>query len=102
MRDLQKSNRGIEFEEFVEVVSEHIENYTVPQYGDAPDDLVEEWTPSQCMDSVKRYANRINSNRRGRIETLRDMLKVAHFACLAFNKFNPTEEEIILLMNGGV
>jgi len=82
------------FKAFASVVEKHIDNYTVLQYGDAPNDQVQDWTPTQCMDCVKRYANRIESNRRGRVEVLRDMLKIAHFACLAFGKLQPTAEEI--------
>ena len=81
---------------------DHIDNYTVPQYGDKPDDQVEEWTPKQCMDSVKRYANRIDSNQRGHLESLRDMVKIAHFAGIAFIKLKPTPEEIEKIMKGGI
>jgi len=94
------SKRKDQFMDFADIVTGHIEHYTVPQYGDAPDDQVEEWTPAQCMDSVKRYVNRINSNQRGHVETLRDMLKIAHFACLAFDKLEPTEEEIDEITGG--
>jgi len=94
------SNRKTEFEVFAEIVRQHIENYTVPQYGDAPNDQVQEWTPTECMSSVKRYANRIDSNVRGRQETLRDMLKIAHYACLAFGKLKPTAVEIKRLIEG--
>jgi hypothetical protein len=96
------SKRGTEWWVFSEIVSSHIENYTVPQYGDAPNDPVEVWTPAQCMDSVKRYANRIDTNSRGRLETLRDMAKVAHFACMAFGKLKPTTEEIAKIVKGTI
>ena len=96
------SKRVLEFDQFASIVKLHIEHYTVPQYGDAPNDQVEEWTPKQCMDSVKRYANRIDSNSRGRLESLRDMAKVAHFACLAFVKLKPTQEEIYKITKGGI
>jgi len=96
------SKRQLEFELFAEIVLEHIENYTVAQYGDAPNDPVETWTPAQCMDSVKRYADRIETGRRGSLETIRDMVKIAHFACLSFGKLNPTKEEIIKIMKGEV
>jgi len=95
------TKRGTEFSCFAELVGFHIENYTVLQYGDAPNDQVQEWTENQCMDSIKRYGNRFESNARGRIETLRDMLKIAHFAGLIFGKLNPTEEEIKELAKGG-
>ena len=96
------SKRAIEFMIFSQIVTEHINNYTVPQYGDAPDDQVAKWTPEQCMDSIKRYVNRFKTGRRGRLEGLRDMLKIAHFACLIFDKLDPTVEEVGLLMKGGV
>ena len=94
------SNRQREFSGFSLVVESHIENYTVPQYGDAPNDQVEEWTPEQCMESIKRYANRFGTGRRGRLETLRDMVKIAHYACLIFGKLNPTGEEIEKIIKG--
>jgi len=94
------SQRADDFSLFASVVKAHIENYTVPQYGDAPNDPVEEWTPAQCMDCVKRYANRIDSNRRGHLESLRDMVKVAHLACLAFDKLKPTAREVAAVMKG--
>ena len=96
------SNRRAEFVAFAFIVLDHVSNYTVKQYGDAPNDPVEEWTPEQCMDSVKRYANRISSNRRGKLEILRDMVKIAHFACLAFSKLKPTPEEIKKIIDGGI
>lgn len=96
------SKRELEFDMFAGITLQHIKNYTVPQYGDAPSDQVEEWTPAQCMDSVKRYANRIDTNSRGRLESIRDMVKVAHFACLAFTKLKPTREEINKIMEGKV
>lgn len=96
------SKRESEFLRFASIVADHVTNYTVEQYGDAPDDPVEEWTLPMCMDSVKRYANRIDSNRRGHLETLRDMAKIAHFAAMAFNKLNPTKEEIQLIREGRI
>ena len=96
------SKRELEFEKFAVIVLQHIKNYTVPQYGDAPNDQVEEWTPAQCMDSVKRYANRIDTNSRGRLESIRDMAKIAHFAGIAFTKLKPTQEEINKIMEGKV
>ena len=91
-----------EFKLFKEIVLGHIEKYTIPQYGDAPDDQIEEFTPAQCMDSVKRYANRVDSNSRGRMEQLRDQLKIAHYACVTFFKLKPTMEEIKKLTRGGI
>jgi hypothetical protein len=80
------SIRRDEWESFSKVVGDHIENYTVKQYGDAPDDQVEGWTVEQCFDSIQRYVNRRNSNRRGDIESMRDLVKIAHFTCVIFMK----------------
>jgi len=96
------SKREKEFYVFADIVQKHIKNYTVPQYGDAPNDQVEEWTDNQCMDSIKRYSNRFGSNARGRIEMLRDMLKIAHFSSLIFSKLKPTEEEVKELIKGDI
>ena len=94
------TKRTEDFLNFALIVADHIENYTVPQYGDAPNDPIEEWTPAQCMDSVKRYASRIDSNQRGHLESLRDMAKIAHFAGLAFEKLKPTTKEVTLIKRG--
>jgi hypothetical protein len=87
---------------FAMVVSEHIRNYTVPQYGDAPRDQVEEWTTDQCWESIARYCNRRKSNARGRMEQLRDIVKIAHYCCLIFLKMQPTIGEVETLKKGTV
>ncbi|MFA5037781.1 MAG: hypothetical protein WC479_11475 [Candidatus Izemoplasmatales bacterium] len=95
------SKRGDEFCEFSELVLEHIENYTVPQYGDAPNDQVEDWTAAECVNrAIRRYVERYSVNRRGRIEQLRDLLKIAHYAAIAFAKLQPSEDEIKILTKG--
>ena len=96
------SKRAKDFSVFAVIVERHIENYTVPQYGDAPKDPIEEWTPKQCMDSIKRYTERIDSNRRGHLESLRDMVKIAHLAGVAFYKLKPTADEIAKILAGGM
>ena len=87
------SKRTEDFEHFSTIVEGHIESYTVPQYGDAPVDQIESWTPAQCMDSIKRYVNRFNTGRRGRLETLRDLIKIAHLAQICFDKMKPSNKE---------
>ena len=44
-------------------VYEHIENYTIPQYGDAPDDYVEQWTAEQCLLAAGKYIMRFGIRR---------------------------------------
>ncbi len=79
------SSRGEEWKEFSLMVLDHIENYTVPQYGDFPKDQATEWDIEQCADSIKRYCNRANSSVRPG-EDVRDALKIAHYACMMHGK----------------
>ncbi|MEN6358483.1 MAG: hypothetical protein ABFD59_00255 [Smithella sp.] len=81
------SNRGKEWLDFSPVVLAHIDNYTIPQWGDKPNDqLHTEWTIDDCMLAIKKYANRAGKNSRGRIEDIRDLLKIAHYSCVAWHK----------------
>lgn len=76
------SNRGNQWLNFAEEVLDHIDNYTVPQYGDMPDDQVEEFTLDDFRVNLKRYTNRIGSNAGGLEEAIRDCHKIAHYACV--------------------
>jgi hypothetical protein len=96
----ENSNRNLEFYRFSLIVREHIESYTIPQYGDSPSDEVESWTPEMCVAAMQKYTKRFESARRGRVETLRDMAKIAHFAAIAFFKMMPTQEEIRIIEEG--
>ena len=80
--------RCLEWRIFTKLVEQHIRLYTIPQYGDAPDDQLEGWTPEQCVEAIKRYCNRFSSNARGEEETFRDLLKIAHYACVTFLKLH--------------
>ncbi len=91
-----------EFFDFCCIAQEHVRNYTIPQYGDYPADEVEEWTGDQCVKAIQKYTKRYEAAQRGRLETLRDMAKIAHFACLAFWKMAPTKEEQDKIMGGEV
>lgn len=79
------TNRGAEWEEFSNTVLAHIENYTTKQYGDAPNDTVQTMTAEDCIKQVKKYAQRFGNNQRPGQDLL-DMLKIAHYACLAHSK----------------
>lgn len=37
--------------------------------------------------NLRRYVNRMNSNARGKTESLRDLNKIAHYACIVWNKY---------------
>lgn len=79
------SNRATEWMAFATDVTDHIEQYTVPQYGDAPDDQIESWTAEQCVMQIQKYAARFGKNARSGQDEL-DLLKTAHYACLARTK----------------
>jgi len=79
------SNRGKQWIIFSKRVLEHIETYTVPQYGDEPHDQIELWSPQECVRSIgKRCARHGRNSREG--QELLDLVKIAHESCLAFDK----------------
>ena len=79
------SIRGKQFELFANQVIKHIETYTVPQYGDYPNDQVEEWTPELCIAQIGKYSARFGKNSREGQELL-DLIKIAHYAQIAYSK----------------
>ena len=79
-------NRCLEWKHFSDIVMKHILDYTIPQYGDSPEDEVESWTPEMCIKAIQKYTKRFETSARGPYEVVRDMLKIAHFACLAYFK----------------
>jgi hypothetical protein len=83
---ITNSERSRDFAYFALAVVRHIDEYTVPQYGDRPHDPVESWDAQQCMDCITRYVNRFGRNVRGKEEAKRDLLKIAHYAQLAYDR----------------
>jgi hypothetical protein len=84
---LPHSNRATEWFNFSELVVKHIENYTVPQYGDKPTDpLHTDWSILDCTLAIKEYASRSTTNARGPEEEKRYFLKIAHYAAVAYFK----------------
>lgn len=80
-------NRHLEWVDFHNIVTSHILNYTIPQYGDMPGDNLSTWEVEDCLKAIDKYTKRnLNENRRGRKEAMRDMVKIAHFAAVAFWK----------------
>lgn len=79
------SERGKDWHEFNTKVLKHIENYTVPQYGDKGNDQATEFGLNEIKVNMLRYINRMGRNARGTDEALRDMLKVAHYAQMAYD-----------------
>ena len=85
------SKRFQMWQDFAREVGDHVESYTVPQYGDYPTDQLTEWTLEDLKTTLKRYANRMGSNQRGSDDQKLDMLKIAHYASVAWHKYNNTE-----------
>lgn len=77
-----KTKRGQEWFEFALAVLEHIEDYTVGQYGDTGADPASEYTPEDALRSASKYIARFGRNARSG-EQYRDFLKLAHYAQLA-------------------
>ena len=90
-RNKKLSNRGKQWSLFSQKVLEHIESYTVPQYGDKPDDQAESWTSADCAKAIDRYALRHGKNSRDKQDKL-DFKKVAHYACLGHDKVEEKEK----------
>jgi hypothetical protein len=79
------SIRGREWVEFAARVAAHIDNYTVPQYGDKGEDQCTEYSVTDHVTQAKKYANRFGRNQRGNQEPL-DMMKGAHYFQMAFTE----------------
>jgi hypothetical protein len=79
------SDRLNEWLEFSDAVSEHIESYTVSQYGDKGQDQLTDYTADDCMLQVLKYVNRYGKNARPGQEDL-DLLKIAHYTAVAWSK----------------
>ena len=51
--------------EFADAVEAHIRDYTIPQYGDWPDDQMSTFTDEDITTSIQRYENRRGKGARG-------------------------------------
>lgn len=88
------SKRAKDFCYFAAGVVDHIDNYTVPQYGDAPEDNVEGWSSEECFKQIERYLRRRNTSRRPD-EKQMDVLKMAHYLQLAYEKMDVNHAEAV-------
>jgi len=79
---MSTSERGKDWKAFSDKVLNHIEIYTVPQYGDKGDDIATEYSSADCIKQVKKYAARFGTNSRPGQEEL-DLLKMAHYIQMA-------------------
>lgn len=84
---LRVSQRGRDWLEFSDAVFAHIENYTVPQYGDKGEDLITGYEVRDCVEHIKKYGKRFGQQSRDGQQEL-DFMKIAHFAQCAWEKWN--------------
>jgi len=87
------SLRAIEWVKFSKRVFNHIEQYTVPQYGDKGSDQCSEFSESDFITQMKKYLNRYGKNSREGQQKL-DLLKIAHYAGMLYTKLAEEEQEI--------
>lgn len=87
LNEVSRSKRAEEWIRFSNEVLAHIENYTVPQYGDYPNDQMTEWTIPECFKAVTKRVARYGRNSREGQQNL-DFKKMAHEVCIAWAKYN--------------
>ena len=87
------SLRAIEWSKFSKRVFNHIESYTVPQYGDKGSDQCSEFSEADFITQMKKYLNRYGKNSREGQQRL-DLLKIAHYAGMLYAKLSEKEQEI--------
>lgn len=80
---------------FSAIVAMHIEEYTVPQYGDYPTDNLAKWSTGDCLKQIEKYCKRFNTNSRGKKELLSDLIKITHYASVAYLKEKNYEHLVI-------
>lgn len=76
------SKRGKNWVRFSNVVLDHIETYTVPQYGDEGSDLASTYSAEDCVKQAQKYIARFGKNSRPGQEKL-DLIKAAHYLQMA-------------------
>jgi hypothetical protein len=81
------SIRADEWCEFAQAVVDHIELYTVPQYGDKGADLCSDYTVEKCVDQAKKYLARHGRNSRPG-QDKQDLLKAAHYLQMAWRELS--------------
>jgi hypothetical protein len=84
---MSASKRVLDWADFSSEVATHIEDYTVPQYGDKGEDIVTNWTAEDCLRQVDKYLKRRGRNARPDQDRL-DLIKAVHFIQMAVEKID--------------
>ena len=98
MTDRNYSIRSTEWLDFSKQVFNHIETYTVPQYGDKGKDQCSEFSESDFITQMKKYLNRYGKNSRDGQQCM-DLMKIAHYACMLHTKLTENETELKRILN---
>lgn len=85
------SKRGKDWLIFASKVLEHIELYTVPQYGDKGSDLASEYTIEELLKQAEKYIKRYGRNQREGQQEL-DFMKAAHYIQMGATKYDEQKE----------
>ena len=81
-----KTVRGMDFLVLAIKIIDHIETYTVPQYGDKGKDECTNYTVCDCIKQAQKYLARYGRNRREGQQAL-DFIKAAHYIQMAHDKY---------------
>ena len=85
--------RGKMWINFSGEVLDHIDAYTIPQYGDFPKDLAATWDEAQVIKEVEKYLHRIKSAMRPDCRYT-DLLKMSHYLCMLYHIRKREDKEI--------
>ena len=94
-----RSNRGVMLDMFTEEVFRHVEEYTIPQYGDFQNDQLTSWTEHDVKTAIRKYVNRLDTNQRGELEATRDLFKIVHYVSVLYCKRMQIEDEFKLMLD---
>lgn len=86
------SLRATEWLDFSAEVFNHIETYTVPQYGDKGEDQCTEFSEADFITQIKKYPNRYGKNIREGQQKI-DLIKIAHYTCMLYMKLIEQEKK---------
>lgn len=86
------SMRRMMWDVFGGIVAMHIDGYAIDKYGDFPTDPLTEKTAEDCMQQIQKYMDRYNFPEHTEADRLFDLLKIAHYASVAFLKLRGYEE----------
>jgi hypothetical protein len=86
---------GADVADFQAIVATHIQEYTIPQYGDLPDDFASTWSQQDCIRNLGKYIQRKGKNSRQQQHGL-DCIKRAHYACIAYFKEGDADKQTLI------